>query len=215
MATSKTVIANLALSHLGIGKEIANLDTENSNEANAARRFYEEARNKALEDFDWPFATKFADLTLVEQNPNEDWGYSYRYPSDCLKVRRVRSGLRTDNRQSRIPYRIGKDDSGKIIFTDLDSAKIEYTERVETVELYPASFVMALSYLLAMYIAPRVTGGDPFGLGNKAIELYTQELSNARSNALNEEQPDHPTESELVRVREGVVSDDKDRWRLR
>lgn len=216
MATSKTVIANLALSHLGSGKEIGDLDTENSDEANTIRRFYDEALKKILEDFDWPFASKIADLTQVATNPNDEWNYSYRYPADCVRVRRILSGIRTDNRQSRIPYKISKDSGGRLIFTDLDSAKLEYTEKIETVELYPAAFVMAMSYLLAMYGAPRITGGDPFGLGPKAAENYVAELTNAKSNALNEEQPDQPTESEFVRARENLIYDDpRDRYRWR
>lgn len=207
MATSKTVIANLALSHLGSGKEIADLDTENSDEANALRRFYEEARNKALRDYDWPFATKIADLSLVETTPNNEWTYSYRYPSDCLKVRKIQSGIRTDNRQSRVPYRIAKDGAGKLIFTDQAEAKVEYTEIVTSVEFYPSDFVIALSYLLAFYGAPRITGGDPFNLGAKAGQLYVQELTNARANAFNEEQSDQPTESEFVRARDGNYID--------
>ena len=209
MATSKTVIANLALSHLGSGKEVQDLDTENSDEANAIRRFYNEARNKVLRDFNWPFATKFADLTLVETTPNTEWGYSYRYPSDCIHLRRVRSGIRNDNRQSRQPYKIGKDATGKLIFTDLDSAKVEYTELVEAVELYDSNFVMALSYLLAVYAAPRVTGDDPFNLGDKAMRNYSMEIENAKSNAFNEEQPDRVVESEFIRSRFGSVDNAK------
>lgn len=202
MATSKTVIANLALSHLGIGKEIADLDTENSEEANACRRFYEESRDKALRDFNWPFATRIENLTLVETNPNNEWSYSYRYPVNAVGIRRILSGIRNDTRQSRVPYRRTKDATGGLILCDLDSAQVEYTERLEQVELYPSDFVMALSYLLAVYIAPRITSGDPFGLGNKAAQFYSIELSNARANAHNEEQPDAVVESEFVRGRE-------------
>lgn len=201
MATSKTVIANLALSHLGVSKEIANIDTENSEEANACRRFYEVARNKVLRDFNWPFATKIAALSLVSEDPNDEWDYSYRYPSDCLNFRKIQSGTRNDSRQTRTPYRIAKDASGKVIFTDRQDAIGEYTELIETVELYPDDFVMALSFLLASYTAPRITGGDPFKLGERAMSMYEIELSNARTNSLNEEQNEELVESELIRER--------------
>lgn len=194
----------MALSHLGSGKEIADLENESSDEASAMRRFYDEARDKVLRDFNWPFATKVAELTLVESNPTTEWNYSYRYPTDCVNIRRILSGARTDNRQTRAPYKIGKDVSGRLIFTDEAEASVEYTERVEAVEIYPSDFVIAFSYLLAMFTAPRVTGGDPFGLGQKSAQLYLQELSNARANSLNEEQPDQSTESELFRARDGI-----------
>ena len=201
MATSKTVIANLALSHLQVGKEIADLDTENSEEANACRRFYDEARNKALRDFNWPFATKITSLVELEERPNDEWGYSYRYPSDCVNMRKILSGIRNDHRQSRVPYRVAKDDSGLVLFCDLYAVQAEYTERVEAVELYPPDFVLALSYLLAKYVAPRITGGDPFKLGDKADANYMAEISNARANAMNEEQPDDLPEAEFIRER--------------
>lgn len=201
MATSKTVIANMALSHLKISKEIGNLDSEKSETANACRRFFDSSRDKVLRDFNWPFATKIESLVKLEDDPNDEWCFSYRYPSDCLKFRRLLSGIRNDNRQSRASYRVAKDDSGLVIFCDLDLAQAEYTEKVEAVELYPADFVLALSYLLAKYVAPRITGGDPFNLGDKALKEYLAEIANARSNAFNEEQPDEEVESELVRER--------------
>lgn len=202
MASSTTAIANLAISHLGIGKEIANLITERSAEAQACRRFYETARDITLRDFSWPFATKINALGLVEEDPNDEWGFSYRYPTDCLKLRRILSGIRNDTRQTRIPYRVTRDESGLLIYTDAEDAELEYTINESDVGRFPPDFVMALSFLLAGYVAPRLTGGDPFKLGNRALELYQFELSKARSSAANEEQPDDLPESEFIRTRE-------------
>lgn len=112
MASSKTEIVNIALAHLGVGSEISNLDTDQSTEANAMRRFYESAKDEVLRDLNWPFTTVFASLALVEEDPTDEWSYSYRYPSDALKIRRVLSGLRNDTRQSRVPYKLGQDASG-------------------------------------------------------------------------------------------------------
>lgn len=86
--SSSTEISNMALSHLAISREIAALDTERSQEAQACRRFYETVRKTVLRDYPWPFATKFATLALVEDDPNSEWDFSYRYPSDCLNARR-------------------------------------------------------------------------------------------------------------------------------
>ena len=72
MAT-ETQISNIAISHLGIGLEIQNLETENSAEAKACRRFYETSRDAVLGDFEWPFATKIIELNLVEEGPNTEW----------------------------------------------------------------------------------------------------------------------------------------------
>ena len=57
----------MAISHLGVGKEIENFDTENSEEANACRRFYRVALEASLRDFSWPFATQNITLALIEK----------------------------------------------------------------------------------------------------------------------------------------------------
>ena len=198
---SKTEIANLAISHLGTGKDIANLDTENSQEANACRRFYETALREVLRDFAWPFATKFAELALVESDPTTEWSYSYRYPSEAVNIRRIFSNLRHDTRQSRIEFKIGHDDSGLLIYCDEPTPCAEYTEYVTNVEIYPRDFQMMLALLLAAYIAPRVTGGDPYQMGERALKFYNLKLDIAKNNSKNEEQALEEPKSEYERER--------------
>lgn len=200
MAT-KAEICNLALSHVGVGKEIANLDTEKSQEASACRRYYDQARLATLRDFEWPFATKVAALGLVTQNPTSEWGFSYQYPSDCLHFRRILSLRRNDTRQSRVPYRIVYGQAGNELYTDMQNAESEYTVNVEDPTRFPPDFAMALSFRLAAYIAPRLTGGDPYKLGDKALQLYTYEISRAKATAVNEEQEEEDPDSEFIRGR--------------
>lgn len=202
MAISETEICNLALSHLGVGQDIANLDTEKSEAAVSCKKFYDLARDEVLRDYRWPFTTKFASLALVATDPTEEWGYSYRYPSDCLLIRRIMSGSRNDSRQSLVSFKIGTDDSGLLIYTDLLNASIEYTAKANTPRDYPADFTLALSYKLAWYIAPRLTKADPFGLRKTIAESYAMTLSKAARNSFNEEQPDEELESEFIRGRE-------------
>lgn len=202
MASSKTEIANISLAHLGVGKEIANLDTENSAEANTMRRFYDTARDEVLRDFNWSFTTKFATLAEVEEDPTDEWSYSYRYPSDCLKLRRILSGTRNDSRQSRVPYKVAQDSEGLLLYTDMEDAEIEYTVRVEDTSLYPADFTMAFSYKLAFYAAPRLAAGDPFGLGQRCMQLYGMSLAKAANTSLNEEQVEEEPDAQWIRARE-------------
>lgn len=202
---SEADIANMALSHLGIAEEIATL-TEASDEARACNRFYETCRDACLRDFPWPFATKFATLALVEEiedETNEDeWGYSYRYPTDCSKILRLRSGVRNDTRQSRAPYEIAKDTSGRIIYTDQEDATIKYIETITDPERFTPDFVLMLSFRLASMIAPRLTAGDPYKLGAQAYQKYDIEQRRAQATALNEGQIDEEVDSEFIRGRE-------------
>lgn len=202
MATSSTEICNFALLHLGQSKRIANLTTEQSKEAGIFRTFYETVRDLVLRDYNWPFATKIADLGLVEENPNDEWAYSYRYPSDALMIRRILSGVRNDARNTKVAYKIGKDAQGLLIFCDLEEAQLEYTEMVSDVSYFPDDFAMALSYRLAYYAAPAITNGDPFQMQGRMMQMYNGEISKATANSFNEEQPDELPDSEFIRFRE-------------
>lgn len=208
MSSTSTQICNMAIAHIGIGKRIANIESEQSAEANACRTFYEPLLEKILSDFDWPFATKFADLGLVEENPTDEWAYAYRYPSDCLKLRRIPSGLRTDNRQSRIPFKVGQDTSGGLIYTDKKDAQMEYTLSVSNVSRFPPDFALAFSYLLAAMITPSLCGSDRMKIAPGLYQLYESTISDAKASAMNEEQPDQVPESEMIRSREGVYFED-------
>lgn len=198
---SKIEICNLALTHLGVGKEIANLETEASEAAEACNRVYDLSRQETLRDFNWPFATRFVALALVEENPTTEWAYSYRYPSDCLKIKRILSGLRNDNRQSRIPYKIIGDNSGSLIYCDEKLAECEYTFNEEDPAKYPVDFIMALSFRVGYYIASRLTKGDPFKLKDYCLQMYQATISKAARNSFNEQQDEEEVESEFIRSR--------------
>lgn len=199
---SKTEICNLALSHLGSGKEIANIDTEKSEEASACRRYFDTVRDATLREFAWPFAQKRVTLGLIETFTTGEWTYSYRYPSDCLNIHRILSGVRNDTHQSRSPYEILKDSAGRIIYSDEQNAECEYTERVSDPSFYPEDFTIALSFRLASYIAPRLAKGDPFGLRKSTMEMYNIEVSKAKASSLNEVVPDNLPNSEFERARD-------------
>lgn len=201
MAT-KTEICNMALSHLGVGVEISNILTDDTVEARTCRVFWPQAVRQTLRDFPWGVARRYVGLGLVEEDPNTEWGYSYRYPSDCLMPRRIISGVRNETRQSRVPYLLSSDDSGALIFTDEPEAVLEYTKDISGQEgLFDDDFSMAVSFRLAAYIAPKVCGDTFAMMRDSAIKFYQYELASARSNARNEEQNEEEPESELTRSR--------------
>ncbi|MCK5617513.1 hypothetical protein KAR91_87425 [Candidatus Pacearchaeota archaeon] len=197
-----TVICNLALGHLGISKEIANVETEKSASAAACRRYLQPSKDETLRDFNWPFATEYVELGLVETSPNSDWAYSYRQPSNCVRIRKILSGIRNDTRQSRVPFEKASDDTGILIFTDEVDACLKYTKNVTDNSLYDQDYIMMLALLLASYIAPRVTSGDPFKMGERAFRLYIDSKTKAEATSLNEQQDEEPPEAESIRARE-------------
>ncbi len=197
----KTEICNMAISHLGIGKEIANIETEKSEEANACNRFFNVSREAVLADIDWPFATGYFTLNLITEGPDSEWGYSYRYPTNCLSIRRIMSGNRNDTVASTEPYKLLKDSAGKLIYCDKQDAVVEITENITDTSFFSAEFNLALSFRLASYIAPRLTGGDPFKLKGDMLSQYNLELREARKKAINEEKHEPIPDSDMITVR--------------
>lgn len=204
-------ICNLALGHLKISVQIANLTTDQSAAAVACRTFYNTVKQQTLEDFKWPFSTTQGALALLEDAPfpvnvngGSEWSYAYEYPSDAVNFIRILSGIRNESRLDRVPFRIFNNNvnpNTKMILTDMECAIGEWSTNIVTEDTFTAAYVMALSLKLAMFIAPMVTGGDPFKLGDRAAKLYSQELIKAQGNALNEEQAEVEPDSEFVLAR--------------
>lgn len=199
---SKTGLLNMALGHLAVGKTVGNFDTEQTAAARIGRTFYDIALGVTLEAAHWPFATRVEALGLVAETLEEEWSYSYRYPSNCIKFERILSGGRTDSRESQVKYRIIGDDDGQLIRTDMASAEAEYLIGDPDPSTYSWSFKMAFTYLLAHLMAPSLTSGDQAGLGAKAGALYTHWLGKASAHDLNQEVLDEPQDAESIRVRE-------------
>lgn len=167
---------------------------------------YDLMRRATLRDFAWSFAHKVATLGLVTESgdalhPTDEYTFAYRQPSDCLQDRKIQSGIRNDNRQSRVPYKVSRDSTGGLILTDREDAILEYTIDIQEVQLYPDDFVLALSLRIATYVAPKIAGADPFKMRDTCAKLYRMEIESAKSNSLNEQQVDEDPESELIRAR--------------
>jgi len=200
--TTETGICNLALSHLGVAKTIADLTTERSVEAGACRAFYETSRDEMLRDGYWPFAKRIVALALVESAPNDLWAYSYRYPADCKRALRIPNGSRVDTEQTKVQFDISSDATARLIFCDLSDAELEYTALITDTSLFDSDFIMALSLRLATYIAPRVTAGDAFKLGDRSRQLFAMSYTKAMATHGNETVEAGNPSSEFERARQ-------------
>lgn len=199
---SKVGTCNMALAHLGVLVTISNVDTEDSAEARVCRMFYEKTKNTCLTNFVWPFARKYKALSLVEEEPNDEWGFSYRYPNDCLFIQKILSGIRNDTLDSEVKFILAQDNAGKLIYTDMNEAWVSYTAICDNPNVFPDEFDLAHSFLLAYFIAPAVTKGDPFKLGTRAFQSYDMMINKVASNSLNEQKRDNVPVDSLIRSRE-------------
>ena len=214
MAQVQSEICRMALAHLGVQKSIVNIETDQSNEARACKIFYNQAVREILEDFPWPFATVLMQLALVENFASPEYKNGYAYPSNCMVVRRLFSQYgrnKNDDVQSRVDYRrvqvASPANAGQqiqVILCDHDNMWVEYTSNDSTVSDWSPSFISALSYKLATYIAPQVAGGDPFKLGPQAMQNYMQALRTAETHAANEEIQPPQRLGEFIDSRQGT-----------
>jgi hypothetical protein len=199
---SDALICNMALGRIGVGARIEALSTDTTPEAVQCRSFYDISYASTLREFSWPFANKIVTMTLVQTSPDNEWGYSYRYPSDCLKIKRLMSGFRNDSRDTRVPFTIRSDDDGRLIFTDQVDAEIEYTFDFNDNARLPADFVSALAWRIAYEVAPSLGGPAGQKWRSDAAMGFAIEMTNARNNALDEVQVEEEPDSEFIRARE-------------
>lgn len=89
--TESTIVINMALSRIGISKQLTSttLNTEVSPEATVARLHYDEDVRAILRDFPWPFATRYEVLTQVagpafENDIVQTWVSTVAYPKNSV-----------------------------------------------------------------------------------------------------------------------------------
>lgn len=224
-----TQIANLAISNCGLSKPIQDLNTDHSIEAQMCLTWMDTARRSVLNVIPWSFATKQINPALVASNPTPEWLYAYQYPDDALKITRFMSWrLNNDTRYSRVPYRIMQpvaiglstisprpttpyvDTTGLWIYTNWPGVNasiptiIEYTFDNTNVAQWPDDFNVALSLKLAEYIVTTLTTGNPQQQKSMIQRDYTEAISAAAADNLNEEQRPPDPESEFIRARSGM-----------
>lgn len=195
--TSLVALFNQALSRIGQSQAIASL-TEASTAARLCRLWHESVRDELLSVFPWPFAGRTATLALVEEEPSTDWLYSYRYPSGCLKVRKLlHAGGRT--LLEPIPFAIGGDDQGGLILTDEIDAVCEYTIRIDDPSRWSAPFCDAFRWRIARELVMPMAAKAEFA--KVADAGYRSAMIDAQTQAANEEQPDKLPDAEYIRAR--------------
>lgn len=198
MAESPVTICNMALGKIGISMFISDF-TERSNEARTCRVFYDEARDRTLEEAPWSFATRIVDLQSIGDAP-AGWEYRYRYPNDCLVARAVvTEGMSVED--AGVPFRVVEDEvnGGKAILTNFPTAVLVYTARITNTKMFSALFDDAFSWALAADIASPLSAAP--GMAQSARQAYSLALNVASSRTLNEGKQDETFESQYLTVR--------------
>lgn len=235
MALSVVQICNLALTRIGSSQVIASLDPsiDGSNEAAQCALVYPAVRDEVFRAWVWPWTFRAAQLTLVAgplinngQRYSFAWTNAYRYPTDCVFVRRLVptefpvAGVpqttannavpvynttpwrRKDGNPYPAPFALGNDNVGKLILTDLSYASLEYTSNDIDPTQFPADFSILLAWRVAMEISYSLARSND--RREHAEKMYMATYKAVQAMALNEGQSDAPWmnyQGEAVRTR--------------
>lgn len=181
--SSEVDLCNLALSHLGEDAEIIAIDPpDGSILAAQCGRFYPMARDTLLEMHPWSFATVRASLALTVAAAPSEWAYAYALPALCIKPNAIYLPTAIEDGRGE-DYLIESDPDGNgVVYTNAEDAVIRYTRLIEDTTKFTPGFGMALSRLLASYLAgPIIKGSTGIQVSQAQMKWFTIELGMART----------------------------------
>lgn len=168
-------VCKMGLSHIGSDASITSISPpDGSVEAGYCATFYPVARPEMIELGNWHFTLARATLAEVT-NDSETWAYAYALPSDCISAKRIlRPGYQlTVFTQDESSYSPNDNDSadfaieGQVLYSNEPEAVLVYTRDVTDTTKFTPSFTLALSYLMASYLAgPIIKGKDGMAIGD-------------------------------------------------
>ena len=179
---TKAQIFNLALQALLLQRQISDADTDGSNEAKVLRTNWDVALATALADMDLDSTSTQADLVLIQEDPNDLWGYSYTYPTDCVHFRRLQSSAVMDNEATHIDKAIRIKSGVKCIFTNQEDAIIEYISKNVPLTTLSSAAGYCVALKLAKMAAPLITGKGASKLIEQLNNAYVVAKAEAQEN---------------------------------
>lgn len=192
---SKTDICKMALAHVGSDASLTSIDPpDGSVEAGYCATFYPIARAEMLEDHTWTWSK--ARATLAETtNASLVWTYAYALPSDCMgPVRVLQQAVFYDFVTQPYPTLVTADElqqwtergsadfdvEGQVLYTHEPDAVLLYTKDITDTTKFSMKSVVALSYLLASYLAGPIIKGEP---GATAAAKFRQAYQTMKGSA--------------------------------
>lgn len=148
MAVDNVSIANRALTLLSATRILS--FTDNSENARKVSALFDDTRDALLDDHNWNFARTERELSLLSDYPILDtYAAAYQLPADCIRVIRLQDDYTFDVFSDRL-------------YTNSDSAKIEYIARITDPTKFSPSFVRAFAVRLAADLCFGVTQNASF-----------------------------------------------------
>lgn len=156
-------ICNSALIKLG-ARQITAL-TQDIKEARLCNTRYPFIRDMVLENGNWNFATKRAELAQLVTSPVWGFDYAFQIPADCLSI--------IDIEHPEIEWQ----EEGDTIVSNSSTMKIKYIRKEDNVSLFTPMFVEGLALALAWDLSyPILQSGTQTDFWRSAYEAYMQQV---------------------------------------
>lgn len=156
----KNDIANLALGRLGVSLTVADVQTENTQQAKVIRRYFRTSLDTLLEKHPWSFATQMQALPLLSENPTPQFLYSYSKPADALIITEIAEEgifsqfVQYEDQKNR--WQEIYSPMGQMLYANTRNAHAKYTTKLPEDAAFPNHFGRALAAQLSMDIAPQL-----------------------------------------------------------
>ena len=184
MATSKVVIANLALQKLGTSRRIEAL-TENHPNAKAVNAAFDLVRDAELRRYVWGFAIKRA--SIAADTTDALWGDWKRYilPNDFIRL------IRDDETGQAVDWRR---EGLAIVTADASPLQFRYVARIEDTNYYDSLFDESFACKLAWQCCQEITGSTTRQAA--AMADYKQAIAEAKNvGAIEKEAQEFPEDA--------------------
>lgn len=152
MAYDQTLIANLAMGHLG-DREIENIDSTTDRDAKVLKRFYTHAVHRTYEAHDWLWARDEVELARKNETPVTRYIYSYALPSHFRRVSNLSEY--SDMRVALDAWMLRT----REIHTDAEHVFLEFVSSEWSEAVWPAYFADCVSVQLAMLAIMQLSHG--------------------------------------------------------
>ena len=190
-------ICNMALGKIGFERRIGDI-YEGTRHSKLCLDFYAQTRDALFRSNDWGFTERNINATLINQAPAggyspanpwtpafppPPWYYQYQYPSDCIKLRSIKSSQIFLPNFSPVPYvfDIVNDNSQvpavKTILCNVQGAIFVYTAQITDMTTWEPSFVEALVDALSKKLAPGIAEITQSGEAAEKEELQDEAIA--------------------------------------
>lgn len=148
---------------------------------------------------DPPDATYWSTTATTEANG--DWDWAYRWPTDCIFARRIvpQGGAGRVFSETPVPFRIGRDSNGLLVYTDEQDATLEYTT-IDCTNLWADDlFIEYFVLTLGAQLAPSLSRIPD--MATRCLQMSEMVLDVAASVATREGQQHKAGDAEWVAAR--------------